>query len=246
MENTLQVIKPLEIIPNIHKLQDRLNDSSKNLVKLTNNLGEHKDLIREAQNKVDDKWFSNSPSKSELFELIKSDQKSNSETTIAIGKLFKNVNLNTDNLAKMVKGLAQLSCMTYEDLNKSINEINLNKTSIGSSLDKVKKGSDDLNDLISFNLQRAKKEHEKEQLLNEGLQKIETVLDETITSVNNKIGELDASIQQVQFLKELNSKMVSDSNKNDKVKKELKIIKVLSISAFIFSIISVAYIVTQY
>lgn len=246
MQNTLPEITPLEIVPSIKMLQERLDVSSDNLNMLTKDLEKHEDLIGKTQKKIDSKWFSSSPSKDDLFKLIKSDQKSNSESTIAIAKLFTSVNENTNDLAQMVRGLARLSCMTYEDLNNSFNEIKENRTSLNSNVEKVEKGQSQLNQIIGLHVERAKKEYEKDQLFNDSLQKIDITLKETVASVNNKIEELDASIQQVQFLKELNKKMVSDSNKNDKVQKDLKLIKILSISAFIFSVISVIYIVTQY
>ncbi|RXJ51106.1 YhgE/Pip domain-containing protein [Gelidibacter gilvus] len=243
--NTLRTIPPSRIIQEIQGVQSRLDNSESKLTALLKNLKDHEDLIGKTQTSVDEQWFSSSPSRSELWELIKSDQKSNSETTSSISHLFKSVNANTADLAKMVRGLAQLSCMTYEDLNKSFTEIKENRSLVNEKGDQIERGQLQLNQLIKRYLDRAKNELERELLFNQNIEKIDFALDATIKSVNCKLEELNASIQQVHFLKELNTKLVLESNRFDNAKKKLKLLTAVSIGAIIVSMTTAIYVYIQ-
>jgi hypothetical protein len=203
MKNNLQQITPKQIVPTIQKLQNRLDNSSRNLLNLTNDLFEHKDTISEVERKANDQWFSSSPSRSDLFELIKSDQISNGNTTNTISGLFKNVNENTSDLAKMVACLAQLSSMTYKDIKESFDQISVNKTSLGNSNQQLEKGQSQLNQIISMHLDRAKKDYERDQLYNETKGEIDLILE----TANSKIEELEKSFEKIHFLKELNENL---------------------------------------
>ncbi|WP_299391768.1 hypothetical protein [uncultured Gelidibacter sp.] len=245
MTNTQQEIIPSNLVPEVKRLQSRLNESGKNLERLTKNLEQHRDLIGETQKSVDDQWFSSSPSRNELWKLIKSDQESNSKTTKDIANLFKSVNQNTADLAQMVRGLAQLSCMTYEDLNKSFNEIKDNRKQTNVNGEILEKGQSQLNQLIKLHLDRAKNEREKEILFNQNMEKIDFALDVTNKSVNLKIEELNSAMEQIYFLKELNNKLVLESNRFDSVKKRLKLLTTLSVVAIMLSIASGIFIYIQ-
>jgi hypothetical protein len=241
MENNLQKITPKQIVPTIQKLQNRLDNSSSNLISLTKDLSEHKDIISEVEKKAKDKWFSSSPSNSDLFELIKSDQVSNGKTTIAIANLFENVNENTSDLAKMVACLAQLSSMTYKDIKDSFDQISVNKTSLGNSNQQIEIGQSQLNQIISMHLDRAKKDYERDQLYN----KTKDRIDLTLKSANSKTEELKKSLEKIHFLKELNEKLVIKSDKAKATNSKLRFFKILSVTSIIVSIVSILFILSM-
>lgn len=240
MEYNLQSIKPKQILPTIQNLQDRLDYSKKNLDSLTNDLSDHKDIISDIENKTKEKWFSSSPSKSDLFELIKSDQKSNGKTAIAISKLFKSVNENTSDLAKMVACLAQLSSMTYNDIKESFEKIKDNKSSLSTSNNQIEKGNSQLNQIISMHLERAKKDYERDQLFTETQERI----DLTLGGANDKIKELENSIQHASFLNELNEKLKIKSSKIEVDKSKISFYKALSVISILISLCSILFIIS--
>ncbi len=233
MDYKIKKIEESDILPTLYKVNGRLKESHNNTIKLVNDLGGHSSEVAKVKKKYDEHWAFSTPSRSELFELIQSDQKSNSSSTRTISNLVKNINENIDDLSKMTGVLARLSCMTFEDLSKAYQEINNNKNFLDGNYDATRKTQSSLNRVIKSYIKKAEKDQHRDTLLDESQEKINQLLESSDISVNEKLAKLDTALNQVSDLKGLNQKMNS----------KLKYFRVLSVVSILVSLFSILFVV---
>lgn len=175
MKYEIKKLEEADILPTLYKVNGRLNESHKNTVKLVNDLSGHSSELGKVKKKYDEHWAFSTPSRSELFTLIQSDQKSNSLSTRTISNLFININENIDDLSKMTGSLALLSCMSYKDLLKASQEIKKNKTIVDRSNDQTRKQQHSMDRLVKSHIDRAQKDKNRDALLSENRKNLKLI-----------------------------------------------------------------------
>jgi hypothetical protein len=180
-ENSLQIDRTKKIIDNILKVDKRYQASKDNLQKLTTDLSRHNTKIAKIEKKTEGKWFSNAPDRKDLFDLIKSDRDSNSQSNSTIGKMISSVNDNTRDLANMIQGLAMISSFTLKKTSENITTTEELHGLLNDNFEGDAEQQSHIKQVIQAHIKRAIEEKERTE-----------IIDLNFIKITDKIGEIES------------------------------------------------------